>query len=123
MRSFFAALDTLDADSVAAFFAPDALVRLPGSAPISGRLAIRKALVWLSLAVDELRHQPVKLWTSGRLSVFDADVTLALADHTALAFPVTHVIRWTGDLIEEARVDVYLESRLALALSAFDRLR
>jgi len=123
VKSYFGALDTLDADRVANFFAVDATVRLPGLAPILGRAAIRRALVQFSLDVDDLRHAPVQLWTAGNISVFEADMTLTLADHTTLAFPVTHIIRWVDGLIDEACVYVYLESRMAVALSAFDRMR
>jgi hypothetical protein len=119
---YFGALDTLDADAVASFFAADATVELPGLAPILGRAAIRRALVRFSLDVDDLRHLPVQLWTAGNLSVFEADMTLTLADRTTLAFPVTHILRWADGLIDEARVNIYLESRLAVAISAFDRM-
>jgi hypothetical protein len=123
VKKYFGALDTLDADAVASFFAVGATVRLPGLAPISGRAAIRRALVQFSLDVDDLRHAPVQLWTAGDLSVFEADMTLTLAGRTTLAFPVTHIIRWVDGLIDDARVNVYLESRMAVALSAFDRAR
>jgi hypothetical protein len=123
VKRYFGALDTLDADAVASFFAVGATVRLPGLAPIFGRAAIRRALVQFSLDVDELRHAPVQLWTAGGLSVFEADMTLTLTDRTTLAFPVTHIVRWMDGLIHEARVNVYLESRMAVALSAYDRMR
>ena len=51
-----------------------------------------------------------------------ADMTLTLAGRTALTFPVTYTIRWVDGLIDEARVNVYLESRMAVAMSAFNRL-
>jgi len=123
VKRYFGALDTLDADAAAGFFAPGATVRLPGLAPILGRAAIRRALVQFLLDVDDLRHAPVQLWTAGNLSVFEADMTLTLAGRTTLAFPVTHIIRWVDGLIGEARVNVYLESRMAVAMSAFDRAR
>ena len=123
IKKYFGALDTLDADAVASFFAAGATVSLPGMAPISGRAAIRRALVQFSLDVDDLRHAPVQLWTAGNLSVFEADMTLILADRTTLAFPVTHIVRWVDGMIAEARVNIYLEARLAVAMSAFDRLR
>jgi len=120
-RTYFGALDTLDADAAASFFAAGATVRLPGLAPILGRAAIRRALVQFSLDVDDLRHAPVQLWTAGNVSVFEADMKLTLADRTTLAFPVTHIIRWVDGMIAEARVNIYLESRVAVAISAFDR--
>ena len=120
---YFIALDALDADAVSSFFADGGMVLLPGTAPISGRPAIRKALVQFSLLVEELHHRPVQLWTRGSLSVFDADVTMTLEGLTVVSFPVTHVVRWVDGMIAEARVEVYLESRLALAISTFDRLR
>jgi len=123
VKRYFGVLDALDADAVASFCAHGAAVRLPGVMPILGREAIRKALVRFSLEVDEIHHEPVLLWTAGSLSVFEADVTLTLADRTTLTFPVTHIIRWAEGLIEEASVNIYLESRLELAMSAFDRLR
>ena len=123
VKSCFAALDSLDADALASFFAPNATVRLPGLAPIVGRAAIRRVLVQLSLAVDDVRHAPVQLWTAGNLSVFEADMTLTLAGRAAFAFPVTHVIRWVDGMIADARVEVYLESRMAVAMWAFDRLQ
>jgi len=122
VKSYFGVLDTLDADAAAIFFAPGATVRLPGLAPILGRAAIRRVLVQFLLDVDDLRHAPVHFWTAGNLSVFEADMTLTLAGRTTLTFPVTHITRWVDGLIEEARVDVYLESRMAVALSAFDRM-
>lgn len=123
VKKYFRLLDTLDADAAASFFATGATVRLAGASPISGRAAIRKALVQLSLDVDELHHDPVMLWTAGSLSLLEADVTLTLGDRTTIAFPATYSLRWAEGLIEEASVNLYLESRLAVAMSAFDRVR
>ena len=123
VKRYFAALETLDADAAASFFAAGATARLPGLTPILGRAAIRRALVQLSLDVDGLRHAPVQLWTAGNLTVFEADMTLTLAGPTTIAFPVTHIIRWVDGMIQEACVNVYLESRMAVAMSAFERLR
>jgi len=123
VKRYFGALESLDADAAASFFAVSASVRLPGLAPILGRSAIRRVLVQFLLDVDDLRHAPVQLWTAGNLAIFEADMTLTLADRSTIAFPVTHIIRWVGGQIEEARVNVYLESRMAVALSAFDRMR
>lgn len=123
VKRYFGALDTLDADAVASFFALDATVGLPGVGPIAGRSAIRRALVQFSLDVEELHHAPVQLWIAGNLAVFEADMTLTISAHTTLSFPVTYIIRWVDGLIQEARVNVYLESRLAVAMSSFDRLR
>lgn len=122
VKRCFGALDGLDADAVASFFGVAATVRLPGLPPISGRAAIRRVLVQFSLDVDDLRHAPVQLWTAGDLSVFEADITLTLAHGAVLTFPVTYTIRWVHGLIEDARVNVYLESRMAVAISAFNRL-
>jgi hypothetical protein len=122
-KRYFGALDTLDADAVASFFAVGATVRLPGMAPILGRAAIRRALVQFSLDVEDLRHAPVQLWTAGHLSVFEADMTLTLADRMTVSLPVTHIVRWVDGMIDEAGVSIYLESRMAVAMSAFDRLR
>jgi ketosteroid isomerase-like protein len=123
VKRYFYALDALDADGVASFMATGATVSLPGLAPIRGRAAIRRALVQFSLDVDDLRHTAVQLWTAGSVSIFEADVSLTLADGTSSAFPVTYIIRWADGMIQEARVNVYLESRTAMAMSAFDRLR
>jgi hypothetical protein len=123
IKGYFGALDTLDADAAASFFAVGATARVPGLAPILGRAAIRRVLVQFLLDVDDLSHAPVQLWTAGNLSVFEADMTLTLVDRTTIAFPVTYIIRWVNGLIEEARVNVYLESRMAVAVSAFDRAR
>jgi len=121
VKRYFGALEALDADAIVSFFSAGAAMRLPGLAPIVGRAAIRRALVQFSLDVDDLHHVPVQLWAAGNLSIFEADMTLRLASGPTLAFPVTHVIRWVGGLIHEARVNVYLESRMAIAMSAFDR--
>jgi len=123
VRKCFRVLDSLDADRLASYFSAGATVRLAGASPIVGRAAIRKAFVQLSLDVDELHHDPVTVWTAGSLSVLEADVTLTLGDRTTIAFPATYSIRWDGSLIEEASVNMYLESRMAVAMSAFDRVR
>ena len=119
VERYFGALDSLDADAVAEFFAADATVRLPGLPPIIGRSAIRRTLVEISVALDELRHVPVQLWAAGNLSVFEADMTLTPAGRGKFVFPVTHVLRWLEGSILEARVSVYLESRMAVAMLAF----
>jgi len=123
VKSFFGALDSLDADATAAFFAPGATVRLQGIEPLVGQSAIRRGLVEFSLGVDELSHESVQLWVAGSLSVFEADVTLKTAERPALTFPVTHIVRWRGGLIQEATVEIYMEARLAVAMAAFNRLR
>lgn len=120
-RRCFDALDGLDADSLASFFAADAIVRLPALPPISGRAAIRTTLLEFLLEVEELQHEPVQLWTAGNISVFEADATLALANRAVLTFPITYIIRWKDGLIAETSVNVYLESRLAVAMSSFAR--
>jgi len=114
MQKFFGALDSLDADAAAGFFAPGATVRLPGTEPLVGQSVIRRALLEFSLGVDDLSHALVQLWVAGNLSVFEADVTLKLADLPALTFPVTHIVRWRAGLIQEASVQIYLEARLGL---------
>ena len=119
----FRVLDTLDADAVGSLFSPAATVRLAGAAPILGRTAIRKAFVQLSLDVEELHHVPVMLWTAGSLSVLEADVTVTLCDSTTIAFPTTYSLQWAEGLIAEASVNLYLESRIAVAMSVFDRTR
>ena len=107
---------------MASFFAPHAMLRLPGLTPILGRAAIRRILVQVSLHVDVLRHAPVQLFVAGGLSVFEADMTLTPSGGAVIKFPVTYTIRWVDGLIEDARVNVYLESRMAVAMSAFNRL-
>ena len=119
----FRAIDSMDADAMASFFAAGAAVRLPGVSPIIGATAISKAFVQFCLEVDELHHDPVLLWIAGDLSVLEADVKVTLTDHTMIAFPATYTIRWAGSLIQEAGLDIYMESRVAVAMSAFDRLR
>jgi hypothetical protein len=123
VKKCFRVLDTLDADAVAAFFSTAATVRLAGASPILGRTAIRKAFVHLSVDVDELHHDPVMLWTAGSLSVLEADVTVTLGDRTTITFPATYSMQWAEGLIEGASVNLYLESRMAVAMSAFDRVR
>jgi hypothetical protein len=114
----FAAIDCLDADAVASFFANNAVVRLPGLPPLTGKSAIRRAFVQFSLAVEEMRHQVVLSWTRPRVTVFEADLTVTLVGGAAIALPVTYVLRWVDGVIEDARLDIYLESRLALAISS-----
>jgi hypothetical protein len=123
VKKCFSAAESLDADATASFFAVGATLMLPGLAPITGRSAIRSVLIQLSLDADELRHALVQLWTAGSVCIYEADATLTLSDGTVIAFPVTYIIRWANGLIQEARVNVYLESRMAVAMSAFDRLR
>ncbi len=119
---FFATLDTLDVDAIAAFYAPHAAVQLPGGPVITARAAIRQALLRFSLAVDDLRHECIQLWSGGELTIFEADLTVTPAGRAALTFPVTHVLRWAAGRIVEQRVSLYLESRLALALASFERI-
>ncbi len=120
---YFRVLDSLDADAVAALFTNAGVIRLPGAGPLTGRAAIRKAMVKLSLSVEELHHELVSLWSAGNLAVLEADVSLTLTDGTTIAFPATYSVRCVDGLIAEASASVYLESRLAVAMSWFDRAR
>lgn len=90
---------------------------------MAGRTAIRKALVQFFLSVDGIRQEEIAFWSSGDFFVVDTDVTLTLASGTTLAFPVTCSMRWRDGLIQEAIIHMYLESRLALAMARFDRIR
>ena len=90
---------------------------------MAGRTAIRKALVQFLLGVDVILQEEVAFWSSADFCVVDADVRLTLAGGTTLAFPLTCTMRSRQGLIEEAVVHLYLESRLALAVARFDRVR
>ena len=115
---FFSAVDTLDADSAASFFARDARWSMDGTCAIAGRVLIRRALVKCFTHVHGLRHQPVMLWVRNAVSVLEADLTILLEERTTLTIPVTHVVRWRNDLIEESHTHFYPEAQFLSAVRA-----
>jgi hypothetical protein len=117
---FFSAVDTLDADAAASFFAPKATWSMDGTCAISGRILIRRALVKCFTHVHGLRHQPVMLWVRNAVSIFEADLTILREEQTALTIPVTHVLRWRNDLIEDSHTHFYCEAQFLSALRALN---
>ncbi len=117
---FFSAVDTLDADAAASFFAHDARWSMDGTRAISGRVLIRRALIKCFTHVHRLRHQPVMLWVRNAVSVFEADLTILREEEAELTIPVTHVLRWRNDLIEVSHTHFYCEAQFLSALRALN---
>jgi hypothetical protein len=109
---YWAALESLDADLMAAQFAQGGSFQLGSASPLTGRIAIRRAFLHLFLDLDSVERKPASYWERQGLSVCDADLLLKFADGTRMMISATTVL-WTGNgEILSCRMLMDLEPRL-----------
>ena len=120
---YWAALESLDADLIAAQFAAGGSFQLASASPLTGRVAIRRAFRDLFLDLESIWRRPASFWGRSGLSVCDSDLTLSFTDGTRLNFIATTVLWTRGGEIVKCRVVTDLEPRLAryFAADAFCR--
>ena len=107
LQRLFAAIETLDLDTAVSFFSPSARLYFCNTLVASGRPAIRRVLLPLFTCVDGIRHQTIALWSQGGVSVVEADVEYSSVHGGLAAMPVTSVLHWSRERIEECRVNTW----------------
>lgn len=109
IEGFFVAIETLDLDSAVSFFSPSARLYFCGALVASGRPAIRRLVLPLFTRLEAFRHETVALWSQSGVSVVEADVQYSSVSGEWTAMPVTSVLHWSRERIDECRVNTWRE--------------
>ena len=121
LRTYWSAVDALDANQVALHFAPEAWFQVGQRPPINGRVAIRRAFVHLFTEAEVIQHYPVALWSKHGLTVAEADIGVIFEDRSRILVPITTTLWHRRNDILACRVHLPQEPRLACAISGFVR--
>ncbi|MFZ5558701.1 MAG: nuclear transport factor 2 family protein [Pseudomonadota bacterium] len=107
-RAFFTAVDTREADRIAAHFTDDIRLRFGNAEPVFGREAVKTSFSATSAALRSVHHEIRGVWSGrdGETEVVstEADVTYEMADGRRVTVPCTSTLRLRGDLIADYRI-------------------
>lgn len=109
IKGFFGAIETLDLDRAVSFFSPSARLYFCGTLVASGRPAIRRFLLPLFTCLDAFRHETIAIWSQSGVSVVEGDVQFSSVGGGHQVMPVTSVLHWSRERIEECRVSTWRE--------------
>jgi ketosteroid isomerase-like protein len=106
---FFAAIDSMDAPTVAKAFAEDGTFRFGNSEPAVGREQVEQSVSAFFLMIGGLSHEITGVWSGtwdgGEVKSVEAEVTYTRKDGTHTPpLPVTSTLRMKGDLIKDYRI-------------------
>ncbi len=104
LRAYFAAVDTLDAETIAGHFAPDARFHFGNEPPAAGKAAIAEALSSFFSSIKGMHHQVVDTYIKENAAVFEADVTYARPDGSRVVLPCASILRFKEGLIEDFKM-------------------
>ncbi|MET8425156.1 nuclear transport factor 2 family protein [Nocardia sp. NPDC004860] len=99
------AVDTLDAEGFAEFFAPDGRITFGNVPALEGRSAVAAGCAGFFGTIDGMHHDIVNEWVVGNDTIVELTVTYTRKDGRKVSIPVASI--WTvGDsgLIDEYRV-------------------
>lgn len=109
VAQFFATIDAMQPEALAAYFANDAVFRFGNAPPTQGRAAIREALTGFFGGLGGLRHRVTGVWRGqwerGPVLAVEAEVTYTRPDGSQTpALPATSTLRLTGERIQDYRI-------------------
>jgi ketosteroid isomerase-like protein len=92
-RDFFATVDTMDVETIAALFAEDARVVFGNGQPMVGIDEIRSGLTAFYATIAGLHHEIVNEWNAGSETIFELKVTYARTDGQQVTIPCVTIFR------------------------------
>jgi ketosteroid isomerase-like protein len=97
----FADIDGQDADKFVAHLTPDVVFRFGNADPITGRAAVKDAVVGFWSTIDGLTHHLRNQWEVGDTVVVQADIEYRRKDGKAVTVPNADILTYDGDLVRE----------------------
>ena len=104
LSEFYAKVDELDTEAVAAGFAANATMRYGSGDTAVGREAIRGGLTYLFTHYRGIRHEFRAVWDTGSTLMVEADVTYRTQDDREVTVPALTVIEHRDDVIDGMRI-------------------
>jgi hypothetical protein len=104
LTDFYAKVDELDTEAVAAGFATTATMRYGSGDTAVGREAIRGGLTYLFTHYRGIRHEFRAVWDTGSTLMVEADVTYRTQDDREVTVPALTVIEHRDDVIDGMRI-------------------
>jgi uncharacterized protein (TIGR02246 family) len=101
LKDLFAAIDSMDAEAFAAFFADDGVFRYGSQPLIQGRDAVRDYVAGFFSTIAGLSHRVDDTWERDDTVVMRGDVTYTRLDRKQVELPFTTVFYLEGDRIKQ----------------------
>ena len=103
VRRMFAAFDSKDVSSLAAFMTDDVRLRLGNAEPVDGKFAFVEAVNAFLASVAGFRHQVLNVWSDGDALIAEFDVHYTRLDGSEVTLPCCNVFRLREGLVVEYR--------------------
>ncbi len=110
---FLESLCNLDADEVSGQLCDDARLSIRSALFAAGKPRIKKALKRGISSLNSVRCEPAAVWMKDNITVIEADVTCERLDGSSTLFPVTLILRFRNQLIEDIRLYTYEPAALS----------
>ncbi len=110
---FLESLSNLDAEEVSGQLCDDARLSIRSGLFAAGKPRIKKALKRGISSLNSIRCVPAAVWMKDNVGVIEADVTCERLDGSSTLFPVTLILRFRNQLIEDIRLYTYEPAALS----------
>jgi ketosteroid isomerase-like protein len=101
VASVFADIDAMDADKFVAHLTPDVLFRFGNADPLTGRAAVKEAVLGFWSTIDGLKHHLRNVWELGDTVIVQADTEYHRKDGKAVTVPNADILTYDGDLVRQ----------------------
>ena len=103
VRQMFAAFDSKDVSSLAAFMTDDVRLRLGNAEAVQGKSAFVEAVNAFLASVAAFRHEVLSAWSDGDALIAEFDVRYTRLDGGEVTLPCCNVFRLREGLVAEYR--------------------
>ncbi len=97
----FADIDAMDADKFVAHLMPDVVFRFGNADPMTGRAAVKEAVLGFWSTIDGLKHHVRNVWEFGETVIVQADTEYRRKDGKTVTVPNADILTYDGDLVRE----------------------
>jgi ketosteroid isomerase-like protein len=97
----FADIDGMDADKFVAHLTPNVVFRFGNADPITGRAAVKEAVLGFWSMIDGLTHHLRETWEVGDRVIVQADTEYRRKDGKTVTVPNADILTFDGDLVRE----------------------
>jgi ketosteroid isomerase-like protein len=100
----FADIDSFDPDRFVAHLTPDVTFRFGNADPVTGREAVRAAVVGFFSTIDGLTHHIRNTWEVGDTVIAQIDVEYLRKDGKSVITPNADILSYDGDLVRDWQI-------------------
>jgi SnoaL-like domain len=105
-REYYAAVDSMNMEKYLAYHTDDVKFRFGSTATSTGKEPIVQGLTQLWNGLESLRHSITGIWIADNVVVVEADITYIRKDGKAVVLPAATVLRLSGDLVDDVRINM-----------------